>query len=116
MQQPLDKHGFEEETPESIRNLRAIQRNDRVVGTVHRHITQAETEKDPDVCTLLREREHFKLIRGVLYRLVNQNGEVQKQLGLPEKYRVQALKGFHDDMGHMGRDRTLDLARGIGQH
>ena len=71
VQQPLDMHGFEEDTPESIRNWRAIQRIDRVVGTVHRHITQAETiykGKDPEVRTLLREREHLKLIRGVLYR------------------------------------------------
>ena len=30
---------------------------------------------------------------------------------LPEEYRVQALKGIYDDMGHMGRDHTLDLAR-----
>ena len=114
VQQPLDKHGFEEDTPESIRNWRAIQRNDRVVGTVHRHITQAETiykGKDPEVRTLLREREHLKLIRGAPYRVVTQNGEVKKQLVLPEEYRVQALKGLHDDMGHMGRDRTLDLAR-----
>ena len=114
VQQPLDMHGFEEDTPESIRNWRAIQRNDRVVGTVHRHITQAETvykEKDPEVRTLLREREYLKLVRGVLYRVVTQNGEVKKQLVLPEECRVQALKGLHDDMGHMGRERTLDLAR-----
>ena len=114
VQQPLDMHGFQEDTPESIRNWRAIQRNDRVVGTVHRHITQAETAykgKEPEVRTLLWEREHLKPIRGVLYIVVTQNGEVKKQLVLPEKYRVQALKGFHDDMGHMGRVRTFDLAR-----
>ena len=32
---------------------------------------------------------------------------------LPEEYGVQALKGIHDDMGHMGHDRTLDLTRNM---
>ena len=33
------------------------------------------------------------------------------QLGLPESFRTQALKGFHDDLGHLGVERTLDLLR-----
>ena len=31
------------------------------------------------------------------------------QLILPSEFRNQALKGLHDDVGHPGRDRTLDL-------
>ena len=114
VQQPLDMHSFEEDTPESIRNWRAIQRNDRVVRTVHRHITQAETVykgKDPEVRTLLREREHLKLNRGVLYRVLTQNGEVKKQLVLPEEYLVQALcarsswwHGSHGSWPYLGLD------------
>ena len=33
------------------------------------------------------------------------------QLVLTEKYQKQVLKGLHDDMGHLGRDRTIDLVR-----
>ena len=33
------------------------------------------------------------------------------QLVLPESFRTRALKGFHDDLGHLGVDRTLDLLR-----
>ena len=33
------------------------------------------------------------------------------QLVLPTALRLQALKGCHDDMGHLGIERTLDLLR-----
>ena len=33
------------------------------------------------------------------------------QLVLPESFRMQALKGCHDDLGHLGVERTLDLLR-----
>ena len=33
------------------------------------------------------------------------------QLVLPGSYRKQALQGCHDDLGHLGIDRTIDLLR-----
>ena len=33
------------------------------------------------------------------------------QLVLPTALRIQALKGCHDDLGHLGIERTLDLLR-----
>ena len=33
------------------------------------------------------------------------------QLCLPKKYRKEALKGCHDNVGHFGLDRTIDLLR-----
>ena len=30
---------------------------------------------------------------------------------LPADYHGRALKGCHDDVGHLGRDRTLSLLR-----
>ena len=34
------------------------------------------------------------------------------QLVLPTTLRLQALKGCHNDLGHLGIERTLDLLRG----
>ena len=34
-----------------------------------------------------------------------------RQLVLPKSFRTQALKGCHDDLGHLGVERTLDLLR-----
>ena len=33
------------------------------------------------------------------------------QLMVPTTLRLQALKGYHDDLGHLGIERTLDLLR-----
>ena len=33
------------------------------------------------------------------------------QLVLPGSYRKQALQGCHDDLGHLGIERTIDLLR-----
>ena len=33
------------------------------------------------------------------------------QLVLPTTFRIQAFKGCHDDLGHIGIERTLDLLR-----
>ena len=34
------------------------------------------------------------------------------QLILPTTFRMKTLKGCHDDLGHLGIERTLDLLRG----
>ena len=53
---------------------------------------------------------------GILYRK-NDTKELEHpnwntmQLVLPTALRVQALKGCHDDLGHLGIERTLDLFR-----
>ena len=33
------------------------------------------------------------------------------QLVHPESFKTQELKGCHDDLGHLGVERTLDLLR-----
>ena len=49
---------------------------------------------------------------GILYRSrKEENGEMIYQLVLPVTERQTALRGLHDDVGHLGRDRTLELMR-----
>ncbi|PJE77797.1 hypothetical protein CI610_03272 [invertebrate metagenome] len=48
---------------------------------------------------------------GILYRIASVEAERVKQLLLPAAYRNDALKGVHDDVGHMGREKTLWLAK-----
>ncbi|XP_076850337.1 uncharacterized protein LOC143500204 [Brachyhypopomus gauderio] len=63
---------------------------------------------------VLMKRHSTKLIEknGLMYRVTQKNpgGEIH-QLLLPEKFRRQVIKSLHDDMGHLGVDRTLDLVR-----
>ena len=56
---------------------------------------------------LLHEWSKLHLENDLLYRRT----DVRKQLVLPEKYRPVALKHLHDEMGHVGTERVLNLAR-----
>jgi hypothetical protein len=46
---------------------------------------------------------HQKLIDGILYRVINTNGELVRQLVLPETCIATVMTSLHDDMGHQGR-------------
>lgn len=56
---------------------------------------------------LMYEWGKLVLKEGILHRKTNE----RCQLVLPAKFRQLALKQLHDDMGHVGTDRVLDLAR-----
>ncbi|XP_038555072.1 uncharacterized protein LOC119888541 [Micropterus salmoides] len=65
----------------------------------------------PELPLLLRELNRLELHNGVLYRRRQDGPNIIFQLVLPEELRSVALKSLHDDMGHMGVERTVDLAR-----
>ena len=56
---------------------------------------------------LLREWNKLHLESGLLFRQTCE----RKQLVLPAKYKSVVLKHLHDDMGHVGTERVLSLAR-----
>lgn len=65
----------------------------------------------PDLLLFLRELNRFQLIDGILYRTRMEEGHPHHQLVLPEELRDVVLTSLHNDMGHMGRERTVDLVR-----
>ncbi|KAK7910387.1 hypothetical protein WMY93_015071 [Mugilogobius chulae] len=66
----------------------------------------------PELPLLLREWSKLELVDGILYRRRRDNEELSYQLVLPEDLRPLVLQSLHDNMGHMGIDRTLDLKHG----
>ena len=70
----------------------------------------------PEMKQFLKQRDKLLLRNGILYCKNNaQETECPDrntmQLILPTIFRIQALKGCHDDLGHLGIERTLDLLR-----
>ena len=67
----------------------------------------------PEVKSLLRIRKNLKLIKDILFRKIYSDNSSSKkvlwQLVVPKAYRIRALAGCHDDVGHQGRMRTLSL-------
>lgn len=66
----------------------------------------------PEGKLLLREWTKLKLIQGVLHRVTTDPLQRQRnQLVLPKEYRGLAMRALHDDFGHLGMERTLELIR-----
>ena len=63
--------------------------------------------ESPDVKRLLRDWPKLVLVDGLLKRNI---GTIS-QIVLPKKYHRLVIKALHEDMGHLGTERVLDLAR-----
>ncbi len=77
-----------------------------------RHIAKGD---DPTLKHYLRMQGQLKLRKGVLYRqLFSDNTKLKTssyQIVLPPSLQSRVLVGCHDDVGHVGRDKTLSLLR-----
>lgn len=72
-------------------------------------VPTGETRKAANLLTrkLLHEWNKLHLENGLLYRQTDE----RQQLVLPAKYKHVALKHLHDEMGHVGTERVIHLAR-----
>ena len=57
------------------------------------------------------QRKKLVMENGVLYRVCDVGGRSLQQLVLPSVSRLDAMKMLHDDMGHLGRERLLELLK-----
>ena len=65
----------------------------------------------PGVKNLLQHKKQFVFKNNVLYRRRIIQDREQFQLLLPAAFQEQALKGVHNDVGHLGLDRSIQLLR-----
>ena len=64
-----------------------------------------------DLKAFLGIRNQFKLKQGILYRNSQVNDGARLQLVLPLSHRQKAMADCHDQIGHLGQDRVLELLR-----
>ncbi|CAJ1057667.1 unnamed protein product [Xyrichtys novacula] len=114
----VDEHGSLSGLPHlSEVEMRDLQRADSCLREVIAQIESGEKlpptvrRELPDVPFLLREWNRLEIKNEVLYRRRQDSGKVTYQLVLPEKLRAVVLKSLHDEMGHLGTERTLNLVR-----
>ena len=60
---------------------------------------------------LIRNRKYLILRQGILYKKTKVNARTKHLLVVPQAYRQRAIEGCHDQLGHLGQDRVLDLPR-----
>ena len=92
------------------------QRNDPIDAPVLKHVQHGYLVHRADIQhahikLLLQEVRKLVVKDGLLFRkrIINQTD--QFALVLPEKYHEQVITGLHDDIGHPGFERTLDLTQ-----
>ena len=97
------------------------QSKDKIVGVIIKMFKAKELQKGKETDSqemrqFLKQRSKLFLRNRILYHK-NDTIEIDDpdrntmQLVLPESFRTQALEGCHDDLGHLGVERTLDLLR-----
>ena len=96
-------------------NLAQAQEQDRVIGRVQYYLksglrpTAQETRaKLPATRQLLHEWRKLEIGPDNILRRIN---DIHKQILLPEKYHRLVYKELHEEMGHLGSDKVVGLAR-----
>lgn len=65
----------------------------------------------PGTLDYLRQRKRLTLRNNILYRERTVDGNTSFQLVVPIHFQQMAMKGIHDDVGHLGIDRSTQLLR-----
>ena len=83
------------------------------VETSSRPSPKDRKDANPRLRVLYRELNRLVLRDGVLYRLTKDplSGDMRRQLVLPGNFVGQAMRGIHDECGHLGFDKCISLAR-----
>lgn len=112
-----DHHGLPTVPSLSHAELKCKQRADPTLREVIAQVELGDSppptarKELPDLPLLLRELNRLELQDEVLYRKRQDADQITYQLVLPKELRETVMHSLHNDMGHMGIDRTLDLVR-----
>ena len=104
-----------------VKEWRSAQSQDPAISAIKKMIQNStlsqrrpNSKDHPDLKTYLCQRSKLKLRNGILYRHIDNSQRLDRNsmhLCLPQPYRKEAFEGYHDNVGHFGIDRTLDLLR-----
>lgn len=117
--EPYGGVGTESLPSMTTQEIRAEQRADPVIGPVvhfksrnHKPSHSERVRGGRQVCLLLKEWRRLVIRDGIMYRCIQdrQRGAVE-QLVLPEKLHTSVKTALHDDSGHFGLERTLQMIR-----
>uniref|UniRef100_A0A3B3HM86 Gypsy retrotransposon integrase-like protein 1 n=1 Tax=Oryzias latipes TaxID=8090 RepID=A0A3B3HM86_ORYLA len=100
---PIDLREKQREDPSIREVIYQLETGEKISPTVRQEL--------PDIPLLLREWNRLELKDNILYRRRQDGEHILFQLVLPEELRSMVLTSLHNDMGHLGVERTLDLVR-----
>ena len=84
---------------------------DSIQNKTLKHL-QIQGDMPSELKVLIRLKKQLMLKQGVLYRRVTPaDAKPRLQLILPPSHCNKAIEGCHDQVGHLGQDRVLELLR-----
>lgn len=97
-------------------SLKNAQEKDEAIGPAIKALKNgcwpSEASLSPEVTRLKREAGKLSMKDGLLYRYSKRSsGETVGQMVLPKEFREMVMKAMHDDLWHLGQERTVDLLR-----
>ena len=99
----------------SLSKWKEYQRDDSAISPllsfVRNGVRPGQRQIPSDALPLLREFDKLHFKDGGLFRTVSINDVSIDQIVLPSCLKHVILHQLHDEMGHMGRDRTIQLVR-----
>lgn len=99
----------------SIEQLTTLQRADPHINRVLQlldkgpNLKQCMKKECNEVKDLMKSRSRLVQEDGVVFRKIVDKGQDIKQVLLPKSMKDEVMKMTHDDMGHQGSERTLQL-------
>ena len=74
---------------------------------------KGDNNNSEELRTMLRHKQQLILRNGLQYKKIQFRScdQPSLQFVLPQNYRQQAMKACHDDIGHLGLERSLDLLK-----
>ena len=82
---------------------------DKVSTNIKPKLSEIHHIRSRPICRLLLQYDQLSLIWGVLHCCTFKDDNELQQLILPQQLREQTLKCLHDDNGHQGLQRVLDI-------
>lgn len=97
-------------------SLKSAQAKDEAIGPAIKALKNGcwpnEASLSPEVTRLKREAGKLSMKDGLLNRYSKRSsGETVGQMVLPKEFREMVIRDMHDDLGHLGQERTVDLLR-----
>ncbi|KAG1955575.1 interleukin-1 receptor accessory protein-like 1-A [Pimephales promelas] len=98
-------------------DLRSAQDQDPIIAPVKKEVATNKVlnmpkSSNPAVALLQRQSQKLTIRDNLLHRVTtDQDGKERWQMVLPEKFHLQLIKSLHDDAGHLGVERTVELLR-----
>ena len=84
---------------------------DKVLSKNKPRLSEIHRIRSSPIRRLLLQYDRLSLIQGVLHRHTFKDDDETQQLILPSQLRYKTLKALHDDNGHQGLQRILDILR-----